>query len=646
MLIRMLMDIQREFGHLPKAELASLADTLGIPKARVWDVASYFPHFRLAPGPKVTIGVCGDLACHLRGAADILKSLSATEKPGEVEVKSVSCLGRCDSAPVVRIAWNGPGMAHPRYLGGDSLGAMPDEWIDAIGEPVRQGPALATRSVRVGKPARWEIDIYDARNAKGGEDTPGPFDALKKQLGRQPRELIEELKQSGLVGLGGALGRTGKKWEDVFKERTTPKYVVANGDESEPGTFKDRELLIRNPDLVVEGVALAALVLGAERGFIYIRHEYEEQGEAVERAIVRATKAVPEAFQSFRMETFISPGGYICGEQSALLEVIEGRRAQPRDPFPSLQTNGLRDCPTLVNNVETFARVPGIVLRGADWYASCRRRLFSICGDVEQPGVHEVAFETTLSALIGLSGGTRGGREFKAVAPAGPSGGFLPRYLAAEPLRRAIEANLPGIRERAAAELQGGKKTLDRSSPGTIGADRPNLSERIFADVARIEQFLAESRGAERIDLGALPLDGAIWKAMGLMLGPGIFIYGDGTSMMDQAINGLEFFRKESCGKCAPCRLGTQKLVRIAGILQGSAVEPIDQHLIDQGVDRAAVREAVAELAGAMDGASICGLGRVAANPLTSVLEYFADEIERPAGLGGTRQDHAPEAAR
>jgi len=644
MLIPMLMNIQRRFGFLRKEELASLARGLGIPKARVWDVASYFPHFRLAPGPEVTIGVCRDLACHLCGSDDLIRSANAMEEQGKVDVEPVSCLGRCDVAPVVRIAWNGPGTVHPRYLGRDSLGEEPAGWIEAIRGHLRCGAALATPAASAAEPVCWEMGIYDARNASDAKDTFAPFEALKKQCGRQPQELIDELQRSGLAGLGGALARTGKKWEDVRSATGTPKYVVANGDESEPGTFKDRELLIRKPELVVEGVALAGLVLEAAQGFIYIRHEYEAEAEAIERAIVRAKKAVPEAFKTFKLETFISPGGYICGEQSALIEVLEGRRAQPRDPFPALQTNGLFNRPTLVSNVETFAWVPGIALRGGDWYAARRRRLFSICGDIAAPGVHEVCVETTLGSLIQLSGGMRGKREFKAVAASGPSGGFLPRSLSAEPLRRAIATSIPGVRERAAAEFKRFQQSHGASPPGNVLANLDALRERTSGDVTRLERFLDESLKTDSIDVRDLPLDGAIWRAIGMMLGPGIVVYGEGRNMMDQAKNGLEFFRKESCGKCAPCRIGTQKLVRIAGILHGTAVEPIDQRLIDQHIDRDDIRAAVGELAGAMEAASICSLGRVAPNPLASVMDYFADELAGPAAPDSMSRAQDPEA--
>ena len=247
----------------------------------------------------------------------------------------------------------------------------------------------------------WSIDVYDPLNAADGHSPDPPYSALRALVSEgRGGELIKSLTDALLVGLGGALARTGKKWQDVAREPKRPKYVVANGDESEPATFKDRELLLHKAHLVVEGVALAGLSLDASFGIIYIRHEYEAQIEAVERAIAQVKKVVPEAFASFNLKTFESPGGYICGEQSALLEAIEGRRAQPRDPFPGLQTNGIDGCPTLVNNVETYAWVPGIALKGASWYAQARRRLFSISGDIVRPGVYELSFEATLGSLI------------------------------------------------------------------------------------------------------------------------------------------------------------------------------------------------------------------------------------------------------
>jgi NADH:ubiquinone oxidoreductase subunit F (NADH-binding) len=610
------MQIQRRFGYLPEPELARLAEQLEIAKARVWDVASSFPVFRRERGPEITIGVCRDMTCHLRGSANLLDRVEVLKREGKVQVEEVSCLGRCDRAPVVRVAWNAPGSIRPRYIGRRSMREAAGVQLGAIRSCIEDGPGCALEPFVHTWPTQWKMDVYARTDLPPGEEAPAPFAALRAQLDRPPDALIEELERAQLVGLGGALGRTGKKWRDVYTRGDRPKYVVANGDESEPGTFKDREVLLSKAHLVVEGVSLAGLVLGAERAFIFIRHEYEAQAEAIDKAIGDAKAAVPEAFVSFDLETFVSPGGYICGEQSALLEVIEGRRAQPRDPFPSLQTNGLFDRPTLVNNVETFAWVPGIALRGGAWYSTLKRRLFSISGDVEAPGVFEVPIDFTLGGLIGLAGGTLGGRELKAVAPSGPSGGFRPRSLPIVDVRRALQASILETRKRM-----------------------PSAAERL-------ERFLEACLCHDRLELRDLPLDGAIWKAIGSALGPGIVVYADGASIADQAINCLQFFHRESCGKCAPCRIGCQKLVRIAGILRGEAADPIDRGLIELGVDTAGAREAVGELASAMEAASICSLGRVAPNPLASVIDYFGEELTGPAPRTAAGHDHGPEACR
>jgi formate dehydrogenase beta subunit len=609
------MEIQRAFGYLPRHNLTLLSEELGIPKSQVWDVAGYFPTFRHEPGPDLTIGVCRDMTCHLRGAVRLardVRAIARAESAKSVAVESVSCLGRCDHAPIIQIRHNGAGAGHPRYLDCRSWANFDGGTRACVTALVRDDTTAAAHSslhtgesVATGK--LWTIDVYDQSNSPVGEPPPTPYSALKACVSqRGSSELIKILSDATLVGLGGALARTGKKWNDVAKEEKRPKYVVANGDESEPGTFKDRELMLHKAHLIVEGVALAGVTLGAERGFIYIRHEYQAQIAEVDRAIAQARREVPEAFTSFTLETFESPGGYICGEQSALVEAIEGHRAQPREAFPGLQTNGIFGCPTLVNNVETFAWVPGIALRGASWYARARRRLFSISGDVERPGVYEVPFEATLGSLIEVAGGMRGKLPFKAVAPSGPSGGFVPRYLPAEDIKSTFEATLPGV------------------------------SKRSPADAERLQHFLQTALAGDSLDILEMPLDGGIWRATGLMLGAGIVVYASGTWMMDQAVNCLNFFHKESCGKCSPCRIGCQKLVRIAGILRETAAHPIDCGLIDAGVSPEEAQQAVVELAEAMDATSICSLGRGAANPLVKVLKHFRDECVGPLPASAT----------
>lgn len=239
--------------------------------------------------------------------------------------------------------------------------------------------------------------------------------------------------------MGGAGVPVHQKWRDVWHAKGDEKYIVCNADESEPGTFKDRELLTQYAHLVLEGVILAGLVTGATRGTIYIRHEYAEQIEVMQREIIRAQdlgacgQGIFKSTLNFPVEVFASPGGYICDEQSALIEAMEDRRGQPRNKPPQLETNGLYDKPMLVSNVETFAWALAIMINGGQWYAQevingCKgRRFFSISGDVAKPGVYEVPCGVLLGTLSELAGGVVG--ELKAFAPSGPSGGFLPRML-------------------------------------------------------------------------------------------------------------------------------------------------------------------------------------------------------------------------
>ncbi len=382
-----------------------------------------------------------------------------------------------------------------------------------------------------------------------------------------------------------------KKWSDVKTapsgDRGGEKYVVCNGDESEPGTFKDRELLLRTPHLVIEGVILAGLVVGAQKGYIYIRHEYREQIDAVKLAIKEAeslTACGPDIFESgraFSVEVYESPGGYICGEQSALIEAMEDKRAEPRNKPPELATNGLWDRPTLVSNVETFAWAPAIVRLGGAWYrdsgeAGCSGlRFFSISGDVARPGVYEVPIGSTLGGLIKLAGGVVG--KLKAVATSGPSGGFIPARVPI-PERLRLPKSYP----------------RDRITPGATDRDALHLE-----------------------------LDIDVFRGFNLMLGAGIVVYAEGVDILDQAENCTQFFRNESCGKCVPCRLGTERLARLpAEIRKGSADE---DHLRAIESEISALREALQQT-------SICGLGVVAPEPLSSALHFLRDQRAGTSG--------------
>jgi NADH:ubiquinone oxidoreductase subunit F (NADH-binding) len=348
----------------------------------------------------------------------------------------------------------------------------------------------------------------------------------------------------------------------------------------------------------VEGVVLAGLMTNATAGYIYIRHEYGEQIDAIRNEIARAVELnacgpnILGTGRDFPVEVFVSPGGYICGEQSALIEAMEDKRSQPRNRPPELATNGLRDKPTLVNNVETLAWAPATLLRHegtTSWYARQGRpgfrgrRLLSISGDLERPGVYEVPIGMSLGELIDLAGGVKGGKPLGAVAPSGPSGGLIPPTL---PAADGWEARLKGKSEQLATAIRDGI-----------------------------------TAGKGRFDFRYLPLDLLLFRdvgpvlglRIGLMLGAGLGVYAVGTDVLDMALNFTEFFRNESCGKCVPCRLGSQKLVEIGSRLATGM----------SAAGRQAAQGNVFDLAYTLTITSICGLGVVAPNPLTTALEWF-----------------------
>jgi len=537
MIVQELHRIQHHHRYLPGEELRRLSQRTGTPLHRLQEVASFFPHFRLEPPPSVEVHVCHDMACHQQGCAGLKAGLErrwASEiAAGRVAVGYASCLGRCDRPVAVTV--------------NDALLVARDEaGIDgAVGEilagrdftPDTDGVTITNKP--------WRIDPYDG---------PGDYKAVRAFVAGEE------------------------------------KYVVCNGDESEPGTFKDRELFTRHPHLVLEGVILAALVTGARRGWIYIRHEYGEQIAIMKREIERARglgvcgAKVGGGTRDVEIEVFTSPGGYICGEQSALIEAMEDRRAQPRNKPPQLETNGLYDRPTLVSNVETFAWAPAIMIHGGQWYADggsggCKgRRLFSLSGDVVRPGVYEVPNGLTLRELLNdLAGGVVG--TLKAFAASGPSAGFLPARLPVSALPR-------GWEKRAPADL-----------------------------VARVT-----AGGGTELDILDLNLDLQRFRDLGLAIGAGLVVYNNERDMLAEGLNGSQFFRDESCGKCVPCRLGSEKIVHVA------------EDLVARRHDAAGLalqRRLVDDLARALEMTSICGLGMVAAKPLQTALQFFPADVER-----------------
>ncbi|MGH3903334.1 MAG: NAD(P)H-dependent oxidoreductase subunit E [Pseudonocardiaceae bacterium] len=476
-LIPELNTIQSRLGWLPREELVALARETRRPLYEIEGLVSFYPHFRTDPPPVVTLHTCHDLTCWLAGSPRRIAELAERYGP-EVEFREVSCLGRCDTAPAVAVN------EHPAAV----------SEADALVTAARDGRLPRASPTPSGRGTPWPNDPY----------APGEprYRVLRALLSGalQPADVITTLQDSGLRGMGGAGFPTGKKWELVAAQPGGTKYAICNADESEPGTFKDRQILADQPHLVLEGLLVGMVCVGADQGWVFIRHEYGPE-ERVLRAEIDSLRAqgllgtdAGGSGRTLTLEIFTSPGGYILGEESALIECMEGHRGEPRNkpPFPGIY--GLHGRPTLMNSVETFADVPVIVERGAQWWVDAGNggsvgwKFFAVSGHVTRPGVYCVPMGTTVRALLDEAGGMAGGVPLAAVQPGGASSNFL---------------------------------------------------------------------GTDQLDV---PLDFGPLSAAGSMLGSGALVaIAEGTDLLAAATNVLRFFRDESCGKCVPCRVGSTK---------------------------------------------------------------------------------------
>jgi NADH:ubiquinone oxidoreductase subunit F (NADH-binding)/NADH:ubiquinone oxidoreductase subunit E len=494
-LIPALNAIQRRCGWLPRDELVTLSREVLRPLYEIEGLISFYPHFRTTEPKTIQVAVCHDLTCWLHGSdGRIAEAKARYGDDVEVELVEVSCLGRCDIAPAA------------------AVDERPLAFADA---------ADAVEAARAGS-------HRDANAKQGGEPRPNdPYAAGEERYRILRRALtgnlgadaiVATLKESELRGMGGAGFPTGDKWEIVAAQEPTPKYTVCNADESEPGTFKDRQILAEQPHLVLEGMLLGMLVTGCEEGWVFIRHEYGPEEEVL-HAEIEALRSegllgddVLGSGRRLQVEIFTSPGGYILGEESALLECMEGHRGEPRNkpPFPGLY--GLWGKPTLMNSVETFADVPIILERGAEWWkeqginGATGLKFFAVSGHVERPDVYCVRAGSTTRDLIEIAGGVTEGREVGAIQPGGASSNFL--------------------------------------GPGQLD----------------------------------VPLDWKPLQEAGSMLGSGaVIVMAEGTDLLAAGTNVLRFFRNESCGKCVPCRVGSAKAHAMLSDLleQGKGVEDV-----------------------------------------------------------------------
>jgi formate dehydrogenase len=521
LLIEHLHLIQDKYGHLSAAHLAALAQEMRLALTEVYEVATFYAHFDVvkegeAAPPAVTVRVCDSLSCAMAGAEHLLHDLA--QKFGrDVRVVRAPCMGACDRAPVCAVG-------HVQTM------KATVETVAAAAAHVAHTHAYPTPN------------DFDAYISAGG------YTLLKAcTSGARTRDdIIKAVSDAGLRGLGGAGFPTGRKWTLVRAE-PGPRLMAVNADEGEPGTFKDRHYLERDPHRFIEGMLIAAWVVETPEIYIYIRDEYPEVRLMLLDEIAKVERA--GLAKHARIHLRRGAGAYICGEESAMIESIEGKRGLPRHRPPYVAQVGLFGRPTLEQNVETLFWVRDIVEKGAAWFTSHGRRerkglrSFSVSGRVKKPGVVLAPAGVTVRELIDeFCGGMAEGHTFKAYLPGGASGGILPA------------------------------------------------------------------------SMGDLALDFGMLEKYGCFVGShAVVILSDKDDMKAVALNLVKFFEDESCGQCTPCRVGTEKAVKLM------ASGPWNPGLLT-------------ELSDAMRDASICGLGQAAPNPLLSVLKYFPEELEKPLG--------------
>lgn len=518
---------------------------------------------------KALVHVCMT-GCRAYGSADVLAALQEEVKKqglsGGVEIRSTGCHGFCAKAPVIAI----------EPLGVQYQEVSPEdasEIVDATLKNDRLVDRLAYRDPETGKLIyyRNQIPFYEKQErrilARCGRIDPtriedyvaeGGYEALVKAASSMtPEQVIEEVKRAKLRGRGGAGFPTGLKWEFARRAKGDPKYIICNADEGDPGAFMDRAMLEGDPHAVLEGMLIGAYAMGAEYGFVYVREEYPIAVTHLHIALeqMRSLGLLGENILgtgfTFELSLKMGAGAFVCGEETALMASIEGKRGMPRarPPFPA--ESGLDGKPTNINNVETWANVPLIIMKGADWYGqvgtenSRGTKIFSLAGKVNNTGLVEVPIGIPIKEVVfDIGGGIPKGRQFKAVQMGGPSGGCVPpQYL-----------NLP-------------------------------------------------------IDYDTLQRIGAIMGSGGMV------VMDENNCMVEIARFFLSFTQSESCGKCAPCRLGTTQLLEIL-------------NRITRGEGKIGDIETIRGLGETMTQASLCGLGQTCAKPALSTLRYFSKEYE------------------
>jgi NADH:ubiquinone oxidoreductase subunit F (NADH-binding)/(2Fe-2S) ferredoxin len=513
---------------------------------------------------------CSSTGCHSSGAADVAARLKADLKAkgldAKVQVGGTGCMGLCSKGPLVRLT----SKAHDDILCSEMTPDLATHLVEEVVAPLANGEPVAdpvgvlgAHTVDLAAPffAKQERVVLSNNGHADPEKLPeylmhGGYQGLRKALTMTAEEICQEMLASGLRGRGGAGYPTGLKWDFARRVESDVKYVICNGDEGDPGAFMDRSVLEGDPHAVIEGMMIAARAMNATNGVFYIRAEYPLAVERVEKAIRQARVAglvgrnILNSGWNFDFDVRLGAGAFVCGEETALIASVEGRRGtpRPRPPFPSVK--GLWDKPSCVNNVETLANVPRILHNGAAWFAakgtekSKGTKVFALTGKIAHNGLVEVPMGITIRELVEtIGGGTGTERQVKAVQTGGPSGGMIP-----------------------ASQF-----------------DTPISYEHL--------------------------------QQLGSMMGSGgLIVIDDHDSVVELSRFYLDFCVDESCGKCAPCRIGGTQML----------------HLLDKivaGEGTAEDIKSIRKIAQAMQRGSLCALGQTAPNPVLSALKHFESEF-------------------
>jgi NADH:ubiquinone oxidoreductase subunit F (NADH-binding)/NADH:ubiquinone oxidoreductase subunit E len=437
--LELLRTLQERRGGLTERTIEDTARALRIDAARVFGIASFYSLLSTELRPKDTLRICDGPPCWLRGAAEVRAAAEQTFGEGW-QVERTSCLGLCDLAPAALVNLDQCGRLSP-----DRLSEIQGGWRGEI--PRYEQPLPSEKRVILA--GTGEVDPHSLESAL----EYGAYQGLEKALSRTSGEVIEEVEKAGLRGRGGAGFSAGLKLRFVAREKRSPKYIVCNADESEPLVFKDRVIMENHPHRLLEGMAIAAYAVGAQEGIIYIRGEYERLAQLLEGAVRQAEEkgylgeGILDTDFTFKVHIHRGAGAYICGEETALLNSLEGKRGEPRvrPPFPT--THGYHGLPTVVNNVETLSTMPAIAVNGADWYRSLGdpdhpgTKLYTILGHVNRPGLFEAPYGLSLRYMIEtFGGGMKSGSKFHFALTGGAAGTIVPESLIDVPITYASAA--------------------------------------------------------------------------------------------------------------------------------------------------------------------------------------------------------------